>query len=89
MASKKKIKITIKDEDIKYKISNTPLPVIITNDEKVYFDVDPADEKALLAKNEEKMEEYQNKVKETMEYLFLEGFLTSPDESINEEEDEE
>lgn len=74
MSSKKKI--TIKPKDIKFSINNTELPVIITNDNKVYFDVDPSDEVAILEKNQDKITEYQQKVKKTMEYLFLEGFLT-------------
>ena len=78
MASKKK-HIVIKEKDIKYRVTNTPLKVIISNDDKVYFDVDPADESALIAKDEEKIAEYQEKVKETMEYLFLEGFLENSD----------
>lgn len=81
MSSKKKI--TIKPKDIKYTINNTALPVVITNDNKVYFDVDPKDESAILDKNQDKISEYQEKVKKTMEYLFLEGFLT--DEDVTEE----
>lgn len=78
MGSKKKLSINPKD--IKYSIYNTELPVIITHDEKVYFDVDPKDEKAIMSKNETKIAEYQEKVKKTMEYLFLEGFLTNSED---------
>lgn len=74
MSSKKK-KITIKTKDIKYTINNTELPVIITHDDKVYFDVDPKDERDIINKVPEKMQEYQEKVKKTMEYLYLEGFI--------------
>lgn len=79
MSAKKKI--TIKPKDIKYTIKNTELLVIITNDDKVYFDVDPKDESAIIAKDQNKIAEYQEKVKKTMEYLFLEGFLTESEES--------
>jgi len=78
MSSKKKISISPKD--IKYSIYNTELPVIITHDDKVYFDVDPKDEKSILTKDEKKKAEYQKKVKKTMEYLFLEGFLINPED---------
>lgn len=82
MSSKKKIvkKVNIKDENIKYNVKNTALPVIITHDGKVYFDVDPGDEKRILAKDQETITDYQEKVKSTMEYLFLEGFLSDPEE---------
>ena len=73
MSSKKKV--VIKPKDIKYSINNTVLSVTITHDDKVYFDVDPADEAAILQKNEEKIAEYQLKVMKTMEYLYLEGFI--------------
>jgi len=79
MSSKKKT--TIKPTDIKYSVNNTELPVIITHDDKVYFDVDPKDERAILAKNKNKISEYQTKVQKTMEYLFLEGFLTNSSET--------
>ena len=87
MSSKKKI--TIKPKDIKFSINNTELPVIITNDNKVYFDVDPSDEVAILEKNQGKITEYQQKVKKTMEYLFLEGFLTDPSKDSDVENEEE
>ena len=80
MSSKKKL--TIKPKDIKYSIQYTELPVIITHDGRVYFDVDPKDERAIIAKNQEKIEEYQERVNKTMEYLFLEGFLTNSDGKI-------
>jgi len=79
MSTKKKI--TIKPKDIKYTVYNTVLPVVITHDDKVYFDVDPKDETAILAKDQSKIKEYQEKVKKTMEYLFLQGFLTNSEES--------
>ena len=85
MSAKKKV--TIKPKDIKYSINNTELPVIITHDDKVYFDVDPKDESAIIAKNQDKIAEYQEKVKKTMEYLFLEGFLTNSDETDDFEEE--
>jgi hypothetical protein len=84
MSSKKKV--TIKPKDIKYSVNNTELPVIITHDDKVYFDVDPKDESAILAKDQSKITEYQEKVKKTMEYLFLEGFLTNSEESDDSKE---
>lgn len=84
MSAKKKV--TIKPKDIKYSINNTELPVIITHDDKVYFDVDPQDESAILAKDQSKITEYQEKVKKTMEYLFLEGFLTNSEESDDSKE---
>lgn len=55
------------------------MSVVITHDNKVYFDVDPKDERAILDKNPDKITEYQEKVKKTMEYLYLEGFLTNSD----------
>ena len=79
MSTKKKV--TIKPKDIKYNLCNTELPVIITHDNKVYFDVDPKDEIAILEKNPTKISEYQEKVKKTMEYLYLEGFLTDSDDA--------
>lgn len=84
MSAKKKV--TIKPKDIKYSINNTELPVIITHDDKVYFDVDPQDESAILAKDQSKITEYQEKVKKTMEYLFLEGFLTNSEKSDDSKE---
>jgi hypothetical protein len=87
MSSKKKL--TIKPADIKYSIYNTELPVIITHDNKVYFDVDPKDENAIIAKNQKKIAEYQEKVNKTMNYLFLEGFLTSSEEQTDSEDSEE
>lgn len=79
MSSKKKI--TIKPKDVKYTINNTELSVVITHDNKIYFDIDPKDEVAILEKNQDKVTEYQEKVKKTMEYLILEGFLT--DDSVD------
>lgn len=87
MSSKKKI--TIKPKDVKYTINNTELPVVITHDNKVYFDVDPKDESAILNKNPDKITEYQEKVKKTMEYLYLEGFLTDTSKDSDVEDDEE
>lgn len=78
MSSKKKV--TIKPKDIKYSVNNTELPVIITHDDKVYFDVDPKDESAILAKDQTKISEYQMKVQKTMEYLYLEGFIENEPE---------
>lgn len=85
MSAKKKIKLNIKPKDIKYSISNTPLPVVITHDGKIYFDVDPKDEKAILANDPDKIAEYQQKVESTMEYLFLENFLTNEESEESEE----
>jgi hypothetical protein len=78
MSSKKKV--TIKPKDIKYSVNNTELPVTITHDNKVYFDVDPKDEAAVLAKDQDKINEYQAKVQKTMEYLYLEGFIENEPE---------
>ena len=78
MSAKKKV--TIKPKDIKYSINNTELPVIITHDDKVYFDVDPKDERAILEKDKEKIAEYQMKVQKTMEYLYSEGFIENEPE---------
>lgn len=78
MRSKKKIQIEPKD--IKYNVYNTKLPVTITHDNKVYFDVDPKDQDAVMANDTAKINEYKEKVKQTMEYLFLEGFLTDSED---------
>ena len=76
---KAKKKIIIKEKDIKYTINNTELPVVITKDNKVYFDVDPKDEKSIINQDPDKIAEYQEKVNKTMEYLYLEGFLQDPE----------
>jgi hypothetical protein len=44
---------------------------------------------AIIAKNQKKIAEYQEKVNKTMNYLFLEGFLTSSEEQTDSEEYEE
>lgn len=73
MSTKKKIKL--KKEDIKYEIYNTALPVFITHDDKVFFDIDPKDERAIFKNDIQKIQEYDRKASSTLEYLKLEGFL--------------
>ena len=45
----------------------------------------PKDEKAILANDPDKIAEYQQKVESTMEYLFLENFLTNEESEESEE----
>jgi hypothetical protein len=68
-------------ENVKYFINNTEIPVVITNDSKIYFDINETDNKILkdatrgIIKNKKKLEECQRKIAKSMEYLYLEGFL--------------
>lgn len=77
-------------ENVKYFINNTEIPVVITHDSKIYFDINEKDNKILkdaakgVIKNKKKLEECQRKIAKSMEYLHLEGFLLDPMSDINE-----
>jgi hypothetical protein len=77
MAKKiKKPKVNEIDENqIKYFISNTPIPVIITLDEQVLFKTTDEILKDLNSKNPETISKHKKDVEKSLEYLILEGFV--------------
>lgn len=82
---KKQANKSIKEiENVKYFVNNTQIPVVITNDSKIYFDINEKDNKMLkdaakgIIKNKKQLDECHKKIEKSMEYLYLEGFIDGP-----------
>jgi alpha-glucosidase (family GH31 glycosyl hydrolase) len=77
MAKKiKKIKVNNTNEkDIKYYVSNTPIPVVITFDDQVLFETNDEMLKDLNSGNLKVMSKHTENAEKSLEYLILEGFI--------------
>jgi hypothetical protein len=64
-----------KKKDIKYSISNTQLTTIISKSGEIIFVVDEKYRHAAAKNDQVLIDECNNKLKASMEYLVLEGFI--------------
>lgn len=67
--------ININKDEILYFIKNTELPVIISKNGAVYFDIPQKDQELLNINDPIAVTQYKDKLIRCVEYLKLEGFL--------------
>jgi hypothetical protein len=84
------MKITkIEDKNIKYFVKNTPLPVIVTNEDKLCFYLSEKMKKDLQLDDPDIKMKYKEDVDATIEYLLNEGFIDkNPLEDQNDSEND-
>jgi hypothetical protein len=70
------MKITnLQDSEIKYSITNTPIPVIITQKGEICFPANDKIQKDLKLNDPTIMAQYKEDIIKCIEYLLLEGFI--------------